>query len=497
MNKKIKSAIILVVALVLMAAAALGYLSYQNDQAYHAAYIVIDDIEYERSITSLDFSGKTVNELDKLKELSNLESLNLRNTGISIEQYEELQSALPDCDISWSVPFQGTYYDNDIMVLDVSTMSAEDLDILPCFGRLQTLRATHCTDYDNLVLLMERHPNLNVTYSVEFSGEFYANYTDTLTIANPNLDEIREKIKYLPNVTTINMTGTMPDHDEMLEMREAFPGIAFGYDFEVFGVTVNSFDEMIDLSGAKIGNIEEVEAILPYFYNLKQVDMVDCDFSNKTMDSLNKRHRDIKFVWTVSVCGIELRTDAKYFMPVQHKIKTVTSSDCQNLKYCPDIEVIDLGHYGTGNVDFVEHMPNLKYLLLCESVIDDLSAISNCISLEYLELQCTKVTDFWPLTNLTNLRDLNLAGVPCTRESDAEYKYGTFGDYTPLLQMTWLNRLWLNYNGLDKETQAEFRKALPNTVMVFQLAGHTTGGFRYTPRYFEQRDILGMYYSSN
>ena len=495
MSKKTKIAIVLVAVLALLAAAVIGYLHYQNEKVYNATYIVIDGVEYERAVTSLDFSGTGITELDKLKELTTLQSLDLRGTGISIEQYKDLQAALPACSIFWSVPFQGTYYDSDIMVLDITALSGTDVDVISCFSRLKAIRATGCTDYDALAALMERYPHINVTYTVEFSGEQYVSYTDTLNIVNPDLDEIRSKIGYMPKVTTVYLTGTMPAKEDLLALKEDYPEITFGYDFEVFGIAVNSLDDFIDLSGIQFGSTEEVEAILPYFYNLQQVDMVNCGFSNDTMDALNKRYRDVKFVWTVNVCGLTLRTDARYFMPVKYKVKSANASQCVNLKYCTDMEVIDLGHYGTSNVDFVEHMPNLKYLLLCDAYITDLTAIGNCISLEYLELFQSRVTDFWPLTNLTNLRDLNLAGVPCfIKEWSREY--GTFGDYTPLLQMTWLDRLWLQYNNLNKATREELQEALPNTMMVFQHSSHTGGGFRFTPRYFEQRDIIGMYYGA-
>lgn len=497
MNKKMKIAIVLVIVLVLVAAAAVGYLSYQNKQVYNATYIVIDDVEYERSITALDLSGKTIQELDKLKELTNLESLNLRDTDITIEQYESLKTALPNCSIAWSVPFQDTYYDNDIMVLDLTTLSEADMELIPYFSKLQTVRGTHCADYANLAALIERYPNLSVTYSVTLSGEAHPSYTDTLTIVDVDLNEFTEKIPYLPKVTTVNLVGTMPDKDEMLKIKEAHPQITFSYDFEVFGVAANSLDTFLDLSGMKFDSTEEVEAILPYFYNLKKIDMVNCGFSNDTMDALNKRHRNTKFVWTVNVCGLTMRTDAKYFMPVQHKLDGVPSSGCYNLRYCYDMEVIDLGHYGTSNVDFVQYMPSLKYLLLCDARVSDLTAISKCTSLEFLEMFSTLVYDYWPLTNLTNLRDLNLGGTPCQIPSSGPRKYGPFGDYTPLLQMTWLDRLWIPYTSLDKETKNTIQEALPNTVILFNHTSMTGGGFRYTPHYYSHRDILGMRYGAN
>lgn len=485
MKKHMKLVIVLAAALAIAAACIAGYLFWQNQKQYHATYIVIDDVEYLRTVTKLDLSGRPVGQLEKLEELTTLEELDLRDTGITLEEYEQLRAALPDCTIHWSVPFQNTFWDNDSRALTVSHLSESDMDVLTYFPQLKEIWALECTDYEALMALQQAYPQLRMNDKVTVAGKDYINYANSLTITDLDIAEFREKIAYLPEVTYVDLDGDLPALAELAQLREDYPRIAFDYDFEIFGIQVNSMDEFLDLSGQKFESVEEVEKILPYFCNLKKIDMVDCGFSNDTMDALNKRHLDVKFVWKVNVCGLWLRTDAKYFMPVKNKLKKVNGYACQNLRYCTDMEVLDFGHYGISNVDFVQYMPNLKYLLLCEATIPDLNAIGKCTSLLYLELQMSQtVTDFWPLTNLTNLRDLNVADV-------------TYRDSAPLMQMTWLDRLWVAKNGLGSATRAMLYEALPNTMIVFQSTGHTTSGFRHTPQYYAQRDILEMYYGAN
>ena len=85
-------AAVLVIAAV--AAAVWGYHSYQ---VYHATYLRIDEVDYRRDSESLDLSGHPVQELEKVKELTNLKQLDLRGTGMTTAQYEEIQAALPGC----------------------------------------------------------------------------------------------------------------------------------------------------------------------------------------------------------------------------------------------------------------------------------------------------------------------------------------------------------------------------------------------------------------
>lgn len=492
MKKQTKMIIAAIALVVLIIGAVFGVTKYQ--EYYEKTFIVIDEVTYRRDVTDLDLSDTAITEFDKLQELTRLEALNLCGTGISIEQYNALQAALPACSIRWSVPFQGGYCSSEIEALELDSLSEADLEVLAYLPRLKSLTADTCRDYDLITELMARYPGLEVSYTVELGGTVYPNTAQTLDISDPSADELMALLAYLPDAATVNLTGTLPANEALLEVQQAYPEITFVFDFEVFGVRVNTLDEFIDLSDIKIASAEEVDAIIPHFYNLTQIDMVNCGISNEEMDALNRRHKDVKIVWSVYLCGIYLRTDAKHFMPVQYHIGSATGAQCYNLKYCTDMQAIDLGHYGTNNVDFVEYMPNLRFLLLCEANLDnnDVLAIGNCTSLEYIELQVTQVTDFWPLTNLTNLRDLNIAATPCYN-----WSYGPFGDITPLTQMDWLDRLWVPFTEIPRATERELAAALPNTVIVFEASGATTSGYRYTPRYFEHRDILGMYYKTN
>ena len=136
-------------------------------------------------------------------------------------------------------------------------------------------------------------------------------------------------------------------------------------------------------------------------------------------------------------------------------------------------------------------MPKIRFLLLLECNVTDLSIIGNCTSLEMLELASTPIYDFWPLTNLTNLKDLNLSYTPFYYGAR---KFGKFGDVTPLYQMTWLDRLWVTRSLLGDDGRAKMRAALPNTEILFVSTGATDKGWRYAPSYYAMRDILGLWY---
>lgn len=486
MDKKKKLLIGAGIAAILVIAIIVGVVSICN---YHNTYVVIDKIECRRDSVSLDLSGKTITELDKIKELTKLEYLNLCDTGLTPEQYEDLQAALPDCVIAWSVPFQDGYCTSTLNTLTVDTLSVEDFAVFKYLPNLSHVRADNCRDYDALMALMEQYPELRVSYTVSLSGKDYYHNATALYITDPDADEVMEGLKYLPDVETVTLQGTLPATEKLIELKETYSDILFYWEFEIFGVSVNTQTDFINLNGVQMESTEELESYLPCFYNLTQVDMEKCGISNEDMAALNERWPDTKFVWSVSISGRTFRTDIKFFMPVKYSIKPLHS--LYNLRYCTDIEVLDFGHYGVSDISFIEYMPNLRYLLILDCYITDMSVVANCTSLEFLELAQSPVVDFWPLTNLTNLKDLNLSATPYDLE---EAKVGAFGDITPLYQMTWLDRLWMARTSLTRAQKNSLREALPDTIVTFDIGGCTTHGWRQSPGYFEHRDILGMWY---
>lgn len=498
MSKKTKIIIICIATVLLIASIATCLvLNHQRKLAeaeaerlriYHETYLVMDGAEYLRSSTELDLSNQQITEIEKLQELTKLQQLNLRGTGITTEQYDMLAAALPDCEILWSVPFQGAYCDNTAQELVLETLSEEDIAVLDYLPELVSIKADDCRDYDQLFQLMETYPDVTVSCSVPVGDVVIPYTTESITLTDPDAAELLTKLRYLPRLTAVTLEGTVPDQDAMILLKETYPNITFLWNFSVCGVETNSLAEFIDLSKIHMDNTEELEAALPCFYNLAKVDMISCGLSNEDMDALNKRHPGTLFVWKVSVSGIYVRTDIKYFMPWKHNIKKV--GNLYNLRYCTEVEALDFGHRCIYDVSYIEYMPKLRFLLLLECS-PDMNIIGNCTSLEHLELCDSPVTDFWPLTNLTNLKDLNLSYTPFNLTS---HKFGKFGDITPLLQMTWLDRLWMTFSRIGDENRAMIREALPATELLFVSTSSTDRGWRYSPQYYEMRDILGMWY---
>lgn len=452
--------------------------------------VTVQGAEYPVSTTCLDLSGRPLTDTEGLFQLTGLQELNLLDTGIPLYTYQALHEALPECDIRWSVPFQGGFADSGSTCLTVSELSEADVEMLAYFPRLQKVDMTLCRNLESVKLLREQRPELELSYRVWFGDRSVSPAQTILSLSNMDVTELEEKLPMLPCVTRMTLYGDLPEPEALLRLMEKFPEVCFRASPVLGGVTTSLQAETLDLTGASFADTETLEAWLPCYPNLRRVELGDSDLPNEELDRLNKRFPEIAVVWNVSIGPIRLSTDATYFMPNKLGIVRLPSSDFYNLRYCTELVMIDLGHFEVYNVDFVEYLPKLEYLLLCESRVKDISPIGKCTSLRYLELFLSSVSEFEPLLNLTNLEDLNLSFDPCY----AEDVYGAAGDLTPLYQMTWLHRLWMPLSPMTLQQREEFREALPGTTIVFPNNGSTNKGWRVCPNYFAQRDIIGRYY---
>ena len=119
---------------------------------YAGRYLKIDGQTYRRDVAALDFSGQVAPDLTSLPLLTGLQSLNLsgtvtsdfahvahcasltqldlrNNTAFTAEAHKALSAALPECDIAWSIPLFGQYFDSTLGEIDLRSMSLtfEDL----------------------------------------------------------------------------------------------------------------------------------------------------------------------------------------------------------------------------------------------------------------------------------------------------------------------------------------------------------------------------------
>ena len=408
------------------------------------------------------------------------DELDLRGSGISTGHFDELQSQLPQCRILWDVPFQKGTVPSDTEKLTLSTLCDDDLAMLDYLPQLKAVDATDCTDYPQLMELMERRPDCAVTYQLSLGDQTIPWDTRELTFEAADPAELTEALPYLPKLETVHFVQPAFPAEDLQAMVQTFPHIGFTWEKDVLGTTYREDLTELDLSGTPLESVAEIEALMGYFPNLRRLDMSHCGIDGETMAAFRDRVRDrYKVVWSIQIQFLSIPTDTVYFAPIKYGLY-VTDIHMGEFHYLEDLVLLDLGHKGISNIDFIWKMPHLKYLILADTEVSDITPIGSLKELEYLELFKTKVTDYSPLEGCSALRDVNLAF--------------TSGDASVFARMPWLRNLWINQCGVDSQTRELLIKSLPDTQIEFDHTWHLGNSWRGLPNYFLIRDLLEMPY---
>lgn len=497
----------------------------------------------------LDLSGKPYRDADALAQMTSLQTLDVRNSGMTVTQYDALRAALPQCEILWSVPFQSTYQPHDTKHLSVSTMTPGDLRLLSYFPDLERIDATRCTDPAAIAALIAAYPQVEVDYSVTLNGVQYTKDTQSLTLGSDSvqalekaltmLPQVREvdatqspdfvglyalqqrwpqvKIRYtvmmnggfascdatelavtdpileqverglgcLPNLQTLTLSGKLPDSAQIYALQQKFPNVRFCWSFSLYGKTVSTTDQTLSFAGKTLKNLDALAAALPWFHDLETVDLCNCGISSPEIGALAEANPQVKFLWMVNI-GSKIRIRTDATYLMPYQYGvTLTDADTAELKYCTDMLCLDLGHSQISDVSFLAYMPKLQYLTLGETPVSDISPLAGLQELVFLELFLTNVRDYSPLLSCPKLEDLNLS-------------YAIPGDISVLCQLKQVKHMHLKGLWQD-DWQQQLQDALPDTAFVFAGTGDvssTGDGWRKLENYYKMRDLLGMPYMS-
>lgn len=340
--------------------------------------------------------------------------------------------------------------------------------------------------YEKLLILHEKFPDLEMLFPVDFGGERVFTDAEVLDLSDTDVDPdaLPKQLSLFSHLRELTLMETSLTDQEKMRLCDSLPGVLVRCELPLAGRYFPTDSTELDISGVPV-TVAEVEGMLPYFPCLTKLDMSFCGISDAEMDALNQRHPEISIVWTVSIGMAKTRTDAVSFYPAGVNYYP-TSEEMQKLRYCTELIAIDIGHTRATDCEFLWYTPKVKYLILADTGITDITPVGNLKDLIYLELFNLRIKDYAPLLNCTKLQDLNIG----TTHADPE----------PLSKMTWLHNLQWHRADQDpatKEAVLKLPEQLPDTNVELypkKKARNIGGPWRYLPNYYVFRDIIGADY---
>ena len=445
--------------------------------------------------TEISFAGdefQDISELsDGLKKLFFLKKVELGSFHIFKDQMDSFAADFPGVEFEY-IPYVtvgGKAVPADVSEIELGSIPGYDFNLLKEeLGALENLKKVNFGDFaltkNDIAQLENDFSGVEFTAVIIYNvcGKEYREDTTEIDLSGTSPDStLTEELANFPALKKLNLKGTGLSLERLLEIKKAYPELEILAEATLGGTAFSTDIEYIDLNFTDVGDFDTFFDTVSLFYKLEKAELCDSGFSNEQMEKLQTAYPETKFVWRVYLGQWSLRTDAVAFSVLirDYSHKRMTSEDIQVLKYCTDLQALDLGHQAITDISVIgEYLTELRILILADNRITDLSPLSNLKHLHYLEFFVNQVTDLSPLAECRELVDLNIS-----------YNYG-LSDITPLLDLPILERLWLEHVAVSVQDVNLLRETYPDTKIISSGTGSIDQGWRTHERYFAMIDMF-------
>lgn len=443
---------------------------------------------YDNTVQELTITHLAESDLEMLVYFPQLKAINAQGC-TDYAALKVLYERCPGIAVRYTIPIAGVEYGPDTETVTLQSLTRQDISLLSYLPRLNRVDGTGCREFALLQELEREHPEWKVDYLTAIAGTKINPTAQALELRNASYQELSVGLSAMPDLKNLTLHNPQATGAELLSLREEYPNTEIHWNVELFGKTFPDHSTEVDIGSAPVGSIQAAKEIAAKFPQLEKFIVNSTGIDNRDMAVYREEMRsEYKVVWTIVFTDkFKARTDATTFMPSSQNEGRFNESHVYDMRYFEDLICIDVGHMQIKTVDFVTYMPNLKYLVLADTAVQDITPLSTCKNLIFLELDHDVVRDYTPLLGCTALEDLNL--------NDPQWGGVSI---EPILQMTWLKNLWVpNRSYTDQQALVE---ALPDTRVV--TSDPPTGfisstercpegqGWRNLKNYYDSRDML-------
>ena len=354
-------------------------------------------------------------DLAKLDEYPNLNYVDLRGSSC----YDEILAyaeANPQVTVRYNVQLGQKRFNQDTEEIALYGYEADSASLLENLKYLPNVRKVHISQIamtaEELADLTSAYPSIAFTYSVEVAGLSYENDVTEMDLARLNPDQVSqavEALRLLPNLTDVKLAdesglSRLALTDVKL-LVDAMPQVNFHYYFKLFERRISLTDTEMTFDSVEIGNdgIGAIREALDMMPRCTYVKLDSCKVDNEVMAQLRDDYPEKTVVWRVFAGKYNILTDEEMLRMTY----SLDDKDAKALIYCNNIKYLDVTSSKITNISFAQYMPKLECVILTLTKVTDLSPLTNCPNLTWLELSsCTGIKDVSPLSSLKNLKYL-------------------------------------------------------------------------------------------
>ena len=460
--------------------------------------------EFPVGSEEIALSGESISGMDELTEIlkpfHRLKKLDLGDYTVNVKEEERFNAAFPQTELICRrvVDLYGETTFCDSTEVDLTGKDLSDLTklraALPYFTRLErVVSGDGVIPLTELESLEKDFPGVRfcITALVDVYGQTLRSDVTEIDLKGAAVGaDLADLLAHFPDLKEVDLHGAGLAGADQLALAEAFPDVTFAWEVELFGTVYDYTVEELDFTGNTDATPDLIRKYARLFPCLKRLDMSECGASDEEMAALREDLPGVKVVWRLYMGDFTLKTDDVTFAVLIRKDdprKQLRSEDIQVLRYCTDLRALDLGHQLITDISVIgDYLPELRVLILADNQITDISPLSKLKHLHYLELFVNGrgLCDLTPLASCRELVDLNIS-----------YLYG-FKDFSPLMDLPLLERLWLENTSVTKGQLKELENRYPNAVIVTEGKGSVDQGWRTHRRYYAMLDMFYHNYLS-
>ena len=164
--------------------------------------------------------------------------------------------------------------DKNVTHLEV-VMEAGQLYTLDSYPNLQSVDLSGSTCYSAILDFAQRHPDLEVLYTVDMGGSVISNQDSTATLPSGGytLEALLENLAYLPKLTTLSLPGMNLSAQQVEQLLQAYPELNLDYTVTLFGTAYSQDTTTLDLTAMTTPQVEEAAQKLGLLTNLTDVEL--------------------------------------------------------------------------------------------------------------------------------------------------------------------------------------------------------------------------------
>lgn len=237
------------------------------------------------------------------------QNVNLPPVTAPTGENSETISVLPE---EWEVTTEPT----DKLTVESLTMVVTEQTIreLEEYPNLKKLDVSGSTCYTALMVYIQNHPQVEVSYSVDLGSTWAAHWVEHMSLPadGATFGILRANLVYLHQLKTLHLPMTNLSYQEIQMLRSAYPQLEITYTVGFRDFEFGEETESVNLAGMTVGEITAVIGMLESLPKLSYVELMNasgtCDLTRQDVQRLVQAAPTVRFHYVFSLFGRTVST---------------------------------------------------------------------------------------------------------------------------------------------------------------------------------------------